>query len=63
MNESQVKGKAKDATGKAQEKVGELAGSEEQKAKGLKKQVEGSAQEAAGDVEELVKDSTTKKAR
>ncbi len=63
MNENQAKGKAKDATGKVQEKVGELTGSEEQKAKGLKKQVEGSAQEAAGDIQEGVKDSTNKKAK
>ena len=50
MNKDQVKGKATDLAGKAQEKAGELTGSEEQQAKGLGKQVKGKVQEGIGDV-------------
>lgn len=35
MNKDQIKGLAKDMTGKAQEEIGKLVGSKEQQAKGL----------------------------
>ena len=57
MNENQIKGSAKDAAGKVQQKFGEAVDSKEQEAKGLGKQVEGKAQKTAGDAEEAVKKS------
>jgi uncharacterized protein YjbJ (UPF0337 family) len=57
MNKDQVKGAAKDAAGKVQEKAGQLVGSESQQAKGLGKQVEGKVQKGVGDVKEAVKDA------
>lgn len=57
MNKDQVKGAAKDAAGKVQEKAGELVGSQKQEAKGLAKQAEGKTQKAVGDVKEAVKDA------
>ncbi len=54
MNENQVKGSAKDAAGKVQEKFGEAVGSKEQEVKGAAKQVEGTVQKKAGDVQESV---------
>jgi len=60
MNTDQVKGSAKDAAGKIQQKVGEAVGSEEQQAKGLKKQIEGNVQKTAGDIKEHIKDATKK---
>lgn len=50
VNKDQVKGKAADIAGKAQEKLGDITGSEEQQAKGLAKQGEGKAQKAVGDL-------------
>jgi len=55
MNENQVKGAVKDATGKVQEKVGQATDNQSQEAKGLGKQVEGKTQKAAGDVQDAVK--------
>ncbi|MFC3107814.1 CsbD family protein [Undibacterium arcticum] len=55
MNKDQVKGAVKDAAGKVQQKVGEVAGSKEQQAKGLEKQVEGQAQKTVGDVKHAIK--------
>ena len=55
MNKDQVKGAAKDAAGKMQEKAGEAVGSDKQQAKGLVKQVEGKVQKAYGDAKEAVK--------
>jgi len=60
MNTDQVKGSAKDAAGKIQQKVGETVGSEKQQAKGLEKQIEGKVQKAAGDVKEHIKDASRK---
>lgn len=57
MNKDQVKGGAKDAAGKVQEKFGEVTGSKEQEAKGMKKQVEGNVQKNVGDVKEAVNKS------
>jgi uncharacterized protein YjbJ (UPF0337 family) len=60
MNTDQVKGSAKDAAGKIQQKVGEAVGSEKQQVKGLEKQIEGNVQKAAGDVKEHIKDASRK---
>jgi uncharacterized protein YjbJ (UPF0337 family) len=60
MNKDQVKGTVKDAAGKIQEKTGQMIGSADQQAKGIKKQVEGKTQKAVGDIEEVVKDAGQK---
>lgn len=57
MNKDQVKGAAKDAAGKVQEKAGELVGTSKHEAKGLAKQAEGKTQKAFGDAKEAVKDA------
>jgi uncharacterized protein YjbJ (UPF0337 family) len=57
MNKDQVKGAVKDIAGKAQEKVGELTGSDKQQIKGLKNQAEGKIQKGFGDVKEAVDDA------
>ena len=56
MNKDQVKGVAKDVTGKVQEQAGKLVGSKEQHIKGLAKQISGKVQKAVGDVEQSVED-------
>ena len=58
MNKDQVKGAVKDVAGKAQQKVGELTGSEKQQIKGLKNQAEGKIQQGVGDVKEAFDDAT-----
>ncbi len=55
MNKDQVKGVAKEAAGKVQEKTGKVFDSKTQQAKGMAKEVEGKAQKAAGDVKDAVK--------
>ena len=57
MNKDQLKGTAKDIGGKAQEKVGEVTGSEKQQIKGLKNQVAGKVQKGVGDVKEAFDDT------
>jgi uncharacterized protein YjbJ (UPF0337 family) len=57
MNKDQVKGSVKDVAGKAQEKAGELTGSEKQQIKGMKNQVEGKIQKGVGDVKEAFDDT------
>ena len=57
MNKDQVKGAVKDVAGKAQEKAGELTGSEKQQVKGLKNQVAGKTQQGFGDVKEAFHDA------
>lgn len=57
MNKDQVKGTAKDIAGKAQEKAGELTGSEKQQVKGVKNQVEGKVQKEYGDTKEAFRDA------
>ena len=52
MNKDQVKGKAKDIAGKAQEELGELTDDPQTEAKGEAKQVEGKVQKKAGDVKD-----------
>jgi len=58
LNKDQIKGAAKDVTGKIQEEAGKLVGSKEQQAKGLEKQVEGKLQEQVGNLKAAVKDAT-----
>lgn len=57
MNKDQIKGKATDIAGKAQEKLGDITGSGEQQAKGLAKQVKGKIQKGFGDAKEAVEDA------
>ena len=57
MNKDQVKGAVKDVAGKAQQKTGELTGSEKQQIKGLKNQVSGKVQQGVGDVKEAFHDA------
>ncbi len=56
MNKDQVKGEAKDVSGKVQEEVGKLVGSKEQQAKGLSKQISGKVQKGIGDAKQSIKD-------
>ena len=58
MNKDQVKGAAKNAAGKLQQKAGKLVGSEKQQAKGLAKQISGTLRKSVGDVKEAIKDAT-----
>ena len=60
MNKDQVKGVVKDATGKLQEKVGQVTGNKTEQAKGLGKQVAGTAQKAYGDAKETLKGADKK---
>ena len=57
MNKDQLKGTVKDVAGKAQEKVGELTGSDKQQIKGLKNQAEGKVQKGIGNVKEAFDDA------
>ena len=52
MNRNQVKGAAKNVTGKIQQKVGELTGNKTQQAKGAAKRVAGKLQKGVGNVEQ-----------
>jgi len=56
MNKDQVKGVAKDVSGKVQGEAGKLVGSKEQQVKGLSKQISGKVQKGVGDVEQSVKE-------
>ncbi len=60
MNKDQVKGVAKDVSGKIQEQAGKLVGSKEQQIKGLSKQISGGAQKSVGDIEQSVEDLNKK---
>lgn len=57
MNKDEVKGTLKDVGGKAQQKAGELTGSETQQAKGLKNQAEGKLQKGVGKVKDAIDDA------
>ena len=50
----------KDATGKLQEKVGQVTGNKTEQAKGLGKQVAGAAQKAYGDAKDAFKHADKK---
>ena len=56
MNRDQMKGVAKDVTGKVQEQAGKLVGSKEQQIKGLSKQISGKVQKSVGDAKQSVED-------
>ena len=56
MNKDQVKGVARDVTGKVQEQAGKLVGSKEQQVKGLSKQISGKVQKGFGDARQSVED-------
>jgi uncharacterized protein YjbJ (UPF0337 family) len=60
MNKDQVKGAAKEAAGKVQQKTGQLVGSSKQEAKGLETKLEGKAQKKVGDAKEALKDARSK---
>ena len=62
MNRDQVKGAAKNVTGKVQEKIGQLTGNKTQQAKGAAKQVEGKVQKGVGNVEQSL-DNVDRKTR
>jgi uncharacterized protein YjbJ (UPF0337 family) len=57
MNKDKIEGSVKDVAGKAQQKVGELTGSEEQQIKGLKNQAEGKIQKGVGNVKDALDDA------
>ncbi|MDB5864261.1 MAG: CsbD-like protein [Betaproteobacteria bacterium] len=57
MNKDEIKGSVKDIAGKAQQKVGELTGSETQQIKGLKNQAEGKIQKGVGHVKDALDDA------
>jgi uncharacterized protein YjbJ (UPF0337 family) len=57
MNKNQIEGTIKNATGKLQQKVGEVTGNSNQQAKGVAKQVEGTLQKGVGNVQKSAKDS------
>jgi len=54
MNKDQIKGTAKDMSGKVQETAGKLVGNKEQQAKGIVKQMEGKTQKAVGDIKDAI---------
>jgi len=56
MNKDQMKGVARDVTGKVQEQAGKLVGSKEQQIKGLSKQISGKVQKSIGDAKQSVED-------
>ena len=62
MNRDQLKGAAKKAAGKVQQKVGELTGNKTQQVKGVAKQVEGTVQKEVGNVEQA-RDKADRKTR
>ena len=55
MEKDEIKGKAKDVTGRVQRHVGEWTGDEEAQAEGMAKQAEGKAQSAWGKVKKAGK--------
>jgi uncharacterized protein YjbJ (UPF0337 family) len=57
MNKDQVSGTVKKGAGKVQQAAGDVIGSNEQKAKGLKKEAEGHVQKKVGDAKEAIKDT------
>lgn len=60
MNKDQVKGAAKEISGKVQEDAGKLVGSKDQQVKGLGKQISGNVERTYGDAKEAIKDSNTR---
>jgi uncharacterized protein YjbJ (UPF0337 family) len=58
MNDDQIKGKLKQAEGKAIDAKGDLTNDPDDDLKGKAKQVEGKVQEAFGDVKKAVHNAT-----
>ena len=58
MNKDQVKGVAKEISGKVQATAGKLVGNKEQQGKGLLKEAEGKIEKKIGDMKEAIKDAT-----
>ena len=56
INKDQVKGRVKEAVGKAQEVAGKAFGSTSQQAKGTMKKVGGAAQAKFGDAKETIRE-------
>lgn len=61
MNSDQIKGTVKDVAGKAQRKLGEAVGSNQQQIKGAATQAEGKLQKAVGNAREALKDAADRK--
>ena len=55
MNKDQIKGSARDLTGKVQEAAGKALDNKEMQSKGLQNQVIGNAEKAIGDAKQGVK--------
>jgi len=55
MNKDNIKGKAKDISGRVERQVGEWTGDEKAQAEGLGKQAEGKVQKAWGDLKDAGK--------
>lgn len=60
MNRNQVKGAAKDISGKVQRKVGEMTNDRSAQAEGAAKQVEGKLQKGIGNVQQAAQDADRK---
>ena len=63
MNKDEIKGKAKDITGRAQRQAGEWTGDEKSQAEGAKKQVEGKVQEQWGKIKDAAEQAKEDMAR
>jgi len=61
MNKNRIKGAAKNAVGKVQQKAGKAVGSKLQEAKGLERQAEGKLQERLGEAIDAAKKSKADK--
>ena len=57
MNKNQIEGSIKKATGKIEQKVGEITGNTNQQVKGAVKQLEGNVQKGVGNVEQAARTS------
>ncbi|WP_418317990.1 CsbD family protein [Piscinibacter sakaiensis] len=59
MNKEQMKGSAKEAAGKVQQKAGEMTGSTEHELKGKAREESGKMEKKAGDAKEHIKDDSS----
>ncbi|MBR1202749.1 MULTISPECIES: CsbD family protein [unclassified Bradyrhizobium] len=57
-----IKGTANEAMGKAKQKIGEAAGSEEMQGEGAIQEAKGKGQKALGDAKEITKDAVNRAA-
>jgi uncharacterized protein YjbJ (UPF0337 family) len=60
MDKDEIKGKAKDVSGRVERKVGEWTGDKDAEAEGAAKQVEGKVQNAWGKTKDAVRDAGDK---